>query len=402
MTVLIGHPTGNPNSHNAALAHWEAGWLEAFCVPWMPTHAALGVLGELPLSRRYAARLSRRTFDPLLAAPKVQGKAGEAWRLLVRALGFGDESLSYAANDWVMRTMAREAGRPRVTAVHAYEDAALGGFQAARRLGKACVYDMPTCYFPAWNLARARLAAQYPDLLPHDGFAPSPWERPEQKEQEMAMADLVLAPCNFVRASIAEFADKRVALAPYGVDTGFWHGEGEPFASEGLRFIFAGQCSVRKGVPLLIEAWRAAGLRDASLELVGAWRLPASTLASLPPGVRHTGPQSPEGLRARYRAADVMVFPSFFEGFGLVILEAMACGLPVIASDTTAGPDILQPDTGRVVPSGNVEALAESLKWFEANRASLPGMRRAARASAERWNWARYRGCVRSALAEFA
>src|SRR5437870_5753527 len=37
MTILFGHPTGNPNSHHAALAHLEAGRLEAFCVPWMPT-----------------------------------------------------------------------------------------------------------------------------------------------------------------------------------------------------------------------------------------------------------------------------------------------------------------------------------------------------------------------------
>lgn len=401
MTVLFGHPTGNPNSHNAALAHWEAGWLEAFCVPWMPSHAALRLLRVLPLSRRYAGRLSRRTFDPLLEAPKIQGRSGEIWRLLVRALGLGDEGLSYAANDWVMRTMARESRRPEVTAVHAYEDAALSAFEAAGKLGKACIYDMPTCYYPAWEKARLKLASQYPELVPHEAFAPGPWVRPKQKEQEMALADLVLVPCSFVRASIAEYVDKKVFLAPYGVDTAFWHGPADPGASETLRFVFAGQCSVRKGIPLLLESWRKAGLKHASLELVGAWRLPQSYLQTLPSGVRITGPQSPAGLRARYGAADVLVFPSFFEGFGLVILEAMACGLPVIASDSTAGPDILDSATGRIVPSGDVEALAEALKWFSANREILPEMKNAARAAAKHWNWARYRERVRTAVAGY-
>jgi FkbM family methyltransferase len=48
VTVLFGHPTGNPNSHHAALAHLEAGWLEAFCVPWMPSAPELALLSRIP------------------------------------------------------------------------------------------------------------------------------------------------------------------------------------------------------------------------------------------------------------------------------------------------------------------------------------------------------------------
>ena len=44
MSILFGHPTGNPNSHNAALAHLEAGVLECFCVPWMPSTTTIDML----------------------------------------------------------------------------------------------------------------------------------------------------------------------------------------------------------------------------------------------------------------------------------------------------------------------------------------------------------------------
>ena len=112
-------------------------------------------------------------------------------------------------------------------------------------------------------------------------------------------------------------------------------------------------------------------------------------------------PVPPNDLRDRYRAADVFVFPSFFEGFGLVLLEAMACGLPVIASESTAGPDVITEACGRLVPAGNVDALVECLRWFDKNRGQLAAMSRAARVQAERCSWGNYRRSVSEAVAPF-
>ena len=83
MTVLFGHPGGNPNSHNAALAYFEAHQLEAFCVPWMPSPMTLQVLEHIaPL--QMARRFERRHFPALAGAPKVQGRLGEIRRLITR------------------------------------------------------------------------------------------------------------------------------------------------------------------------------------------------------------------------------------------------------------------------------------------------------------------------------
>jgi hypothetical protein len=111
LTVLFGHPTGSPFSHNAALAHFEAHQLESFCVPWMPSAATLRLLEYLGPLRPMARRLGRRRFPPLATAPKIQGRVGEIRRLITRAVGRGDESLDYEANDWLMRTMCRECKR---------------------------------------------------------------------------------------------------------------------------------------------------------------------------------------------------------------------------------------------------------------------------------------------------
>jgi glycosyltransferase involved in cell wall biosynthesis len=432
--ILFGHPTGNPNSHQAALAHYEAGRLEGFCVPWFPGRFTLDLLAQVPGTKTEAARLRRRRFEPLADAPKIQGRFGEWSRLLRRKFGLGDERMMYEANDWLMRAMARAACRSTVTAVHSYEDCSLGQFQEAKRLGKASIYDMPIGYYPWWDEKQKQLARDFVDWVPAGGLPSSRYVRPEQKVKEMELADLVLVACGFVEKTIREFYPvKKIALAPYGVDVGFWspggaqhgawsreHGAQRPEAGDRsaedsllvtsdspratppLRFIYAGGCSIRKGIPVLIEAWEKAQLREAELTLVGSWQLAVDRLKQLPRGVRFVGPVGPERLRELYRESDVFVFPSFFEGFGLVLLEAMACGLPAIASDRSAGPDILDDSCGRVVAAGDLEQLVEMLRWFGTHRNQLPEMKRAARAKAETFTWKKYRTAVSEAVGPYA
>lgn len=376
-------------------------------MPWMPTPTELAWLRRVPGFSRQVQRLARRSFAPLLPAPKIQGRFGEYRRLWRRWRGTGDEGLSYEANDWLMNTMARACRRKSVSAVHSYEDCSLSQFREAKRLGKACIYDMPIGYYPAWEQTQAELVRKFADWLPAGGLPSSQWVRPEQKRHEMELADLVLAPSRFVSETILRFhPDKSIAPAPYGVALDFWRPSmlnPQPSTLSGpLRFIYAGQSSLRKGIPVLLEAWRRAGLKDATLELVGLWQFAETKRRGLPQAVILNGPVSAETLREKYQASDVFVFPSFFEGFSLALLEAMACGLPAIATDATAGMDLLDEDTGKVIPAGDVDSLIESLRWFAQNRDRLTAMQSAARSKVEQCTWANYRSAVSKAVAPFS
>ena len=201
------------------------------------------------------------TSHALADAPKIQGRLGEMRRLMTRGFGWGDEALSYQANDWLMSTMRRECRRGSVRAVHAYEDCSLWQFQEAKRLGKACIYDMPIGYYPAWEQTQADLARQFVDWLPAGGLPSSRYVRPQQKQEEMELADLVLAPSSFVANTVRAFHPNKVlALAPYGVDLEFWQAGVRNKGSEVLRFIYAGQISLRKGIPSLLQAWEKAAI----------------------------------------------------------------------------------------------------------------------------------------------
>ena len=128
-----------------------------------------------------------------------------------------------------------------------------------------------------------------------------------------------------------------------------------------IRILFVGQVGLRKGVPVLLQAF--AKIRGcAELHLIGPME-PGfeAVLRRLPrEGVVFRGPMPGRALTAEYAGADLFCLPSLEEGFGMVILEAMAAGCPVVASTATGLADICarDPEAGLPVPPGDPEKLA--------------------------------------------
>jgi glycosyltransferase involved in cell wall biosynthesis len=92
-----------------------------------------------------------------------------------------------------------------------------------------------------------------------------------------------------------------------------------------------------------------------------------------------------------YQAADVYIDPSLFEGFGLQVLEAMACGVPVVCSNTTSLPEIVG-DAAITCDPNNVEAFATGLEVILNNPGQAPAMRAAGLRQATRFSWQRTTG----------
>ncbi|HVW05889.1 MAG TPA: glycosyltransferase family 4 protein [Vicinamibacterales bacterium] len=154
--------------------------------------------------------------------------------------------------------------------------------------------------------------------------------------------------------------------------------------------IFAGRLSREKGLLELIEAW-CAGMPTGSLLIVAGAEMPGhpwnvaaqarARAASAPTPVRFVGGQSQPDLAAWLRIADVHVQPSHFEAFGTSAIEAMASGLPVVASDIGGLPDFVKPDVnGVLVPPRDAPALADALR---ALLADAPRRARLARGAVE-------------------
>lgn len=167
----------------------------------------------------------------------------------------------------------------------------------------------------------------------------------------------------------------RITVVPLGVDRGFVPQSDAAIAEVRDRLglpermvLYVGTLEPRKGIDTLLDAWStlAARFPDARLVLGGkrGWyveRLQAQTeRLGLTQRVQWLDYVAAEDLPALYSAAEVFVFPSRYEGFGLPPLEAMACGTPVVSSDAAALPEVVG-EAGLLVPPDAPDALARMI-----------------------------------------
>jgi glycosyltransferase involved in cell wall biosynthesis len=129
---------------------------------------------------------------------------------------------------------------------------------------------------------------------------------------------------------------------------------------EGPRFLFVGSLTARKNVARLMRAY--ARLSQGSLTIIGAGPLEAQLRAAAPAGVRFTGRRTPEGVLLALREHDVVCLPSLEEPQGQAMLEALACGRPVVATAIGGPPEIVTPACGALVDPYDEEAIAAGMR----------------------------------------
>jgi glycosyltransferase involved in cell wall biosynthesis len=157
-----------------------------------------------------------------------------------------------------------------------------------------------------------------------------------------------------------------------------------------FRVLFVGQLGERKGLSYLLDAYREFRNADTELHLVGDFVKGADVYRAQAPLFRHT-PNVPQAdLPAVCAAADVFVLPSLVEGMPLAVLEAMACGLPVVATPRGAADVVRDGVDGFIVPPGDSGAIRARLEQLYRDSALRASMGRNARQRAEQWSWQRY------------
>jgi len=196
------------------------------------------------------------------------------------------------------------------------------------------------------------------------------------------LADRVVAPSRATATELAaDYGAGDVAVIPNGIASTSPAVEPQERPQGSPVVLYAGRLRSRKAVAVLLEAF--AGLRqnqpDALLILVGEGEQRAALEAQaealgIAGATRFVGAQPRSAMASWYAAADLFCLPSLYEGFPLAILEAMAAGLPVVATAVAGVPEaVVDGVTGRLVPPGDVASLAAALEEL----ASQPERRRA-------------------------
>ena len=277
------------------------------------------------------------------------------------------------------------------------ETCARDSFRMAGAKGMIKVLDCPQAH-P--DFLTRLLAAAADDLgLP----PPPPFDTPEiadRKTEEFATADILLMISELERRSFVEagLPEERLVVVPYGIDTTLWvppkmKTTMQPNAP--LRVLFVGTVGFRKGIPYLLQALHKCGSL-VRLTLVGPnSRETDQFLHTAGPAINYVGTKTKAALREIYWKSDVLVLPSLVDTFGLVAMEAMACGLPVIVTENCGVP---VPDPAWRVPIMNSDAIAQRLEYYAKDRDALKNDGQIAQQFARQFTPERYREQIKNLL----
>ena len=330
---------------------------------------------------RHLSSLAARagmTFDLLYDGRRKRGGSNDCVGSCVKSRWLGSSSVRLAQLPWkfvrwVVRL--REALRP----ADLYHSLALRFPPPAGRPFILTIHDLPPWRFddegtlPQWSRMAAQTAAG------------------------------VVTPSEFGKREILELLqvqDQKVHVIPNGCDHQKFHADVLPTSPEELRrmdihtpfLLYAGGATRRKNVPSMLEAWKTVAHRfpEVSLLLAGPQeQLLALVKQAEAPRARALGYVPHEKLRCIMKASEALIVPSIYEGFGLPPLEAMALGVPVMAVNRTAIPEVVG-ENAVLCRDGSENELVEGMLTILENNDLREELRRSGPIRAQQFTWERH------------
>jgi len=368
--VIISHPTGNANVRAAVAGLAEADMLSEFhtAIASFPgtTLDRLGSIGSL-------SEIRRRAFDVRLQPFTRMWPWFELGRLVAAKAGlksltrhekgmFSVDAVYHAMDRRLTHRLTKMARK--VNAVYAYEDGAMFTFREASRLGLKCLYDLPIGYWRTYRHLLGVEAERWPEWKNTLTGLSASQAKLDRKDEELRLANRIFVASSFTASTLKDYPGQLapVDVIPYGFPTVAGNRDYEKISGRPLKLLFVGGLSQRKGIADLFAAVERLG-NAVSLTVVGK-KVTADCPALDAALAKHNYiPSLPHAeILKTMRAHDVLVFPSLFEGFGLVITEAMSQGTPVITTDRTAGPDLItHGKNGWLAEAGSTEALYNAI-----------------------------------------
>ncbi len=404
MKIVLAHPGVGPFVQQTARALLEAGLLESYWTtfadrPEARWRQALVQSASL-IGANLGRELGRRVVREVPASYLRTAPFLEIIRTLLTNMRADPRvvDLFWEREVFSFDRGVAKRGLENATGIYGYEYSALASFQEAERRGIGRIYEVPSPEHDFVENLIQREMEQFPEL--NDGrrkyFLARQERRTKRRRQEWTLADVVIANSTFTRDSYAAAGldVSNVRVVPLGAPpVGQERIEGGCSERDLLRVLWAGSFSVRKGAHYLLSAWKQITRENvATLDIYGAMLLPERLLRGLPASIRFFSTIPHVELFAQYQKADVLVFPTLCDGFGMVVTEAFAHGLPVITTRRAGAADLVRHgENGLIVPPGDADALAQALEWCIGHRTELAAMGHAASETAARWQWHDYR-----------
>ena len=402
MKIIVAHP-GRQHSYRVATALKEAGMLYKYATTVYNKQSSLLMrILKFFLNRENFARASRRVCPLLIDEDVIQFCELDALiHLALIRIDF-THKLSGAYGRYISKKFQRRLAnyiiKEKINAVISYDTNSEILFSILREKAPEVVRIMDNAH-PNRH------------FLYHD--YQSNWKCVEEFERTLSACgyltdlqvaksfgdEVKLANYHIVASSYSQRAllfegiqEKKIWKVPYGVDQNKFIESNRIFEKGRLNILFLGEVNQRKGIRQFLETAKQISSDQIRFNIVGCGENHCPDLyTSYKSYANFKGYVSYEELLNQLSINHVFLFPTMGEGFGLVLLEAMAAGMPVITTNNCAGSDIVdEGENGFIVPVGSVTEIVERLLFLLENPDELKKMSENAREKARLYTWERY------------
>jgi glycosyltransferase involved in cell wall biosynthesis len=396
--VILSH-AGKQHSYYVARALYELGYLKKFYTSSYISNPALQAL----ISKLNVSFFSRRYLSGL------GGKyVSAAWRYEIKELVFRQlEGNSQKVNELVFerdinfdKDLSKKLPRLSFDAFWGFQGSCYHCLKESNALRLESICEMTMPHVPFAKRILNEESALHPEWADSIGFTSFPANYEQRLIEEPQIAKRVIAISSFLKNTLVQegIEAEKITVIPLGFDatTIPFHQESESVANRPLRLLYVGRVTQGKGIKYLLEAMKSFGKNDVELHIIGNIYGSGAAFKSYCDLYTYSKGVSQAELFKMYKQYDALVLPSIMEGFGLVTIEAMGAGLPVITTPNTNATEVIRNGiNGFVVPIRDSNAIANAITTLRnMDDASYQQMRHEARKVALQYTWDTHKDAV--------
>lgn len=390
--VLVSH-SGRQHVHQlcyALQANKFPYWLTT-SIWYKPEALYYKVLNFLPaaLHKRVLNNLRKRYFEQLDTNNIYLFPISEVCRQILQKLSsVKDERWIFMAermHDWyTFRFLAKHI--PDI--VVGYEKSSYKTFKLAKELKKITILDLAAVHYTQ-NIFLRKQYHDFEMMMPDEKLF---CRINALKEKEYQYVDYFFVLSDYAKRTLlnANIDASKIYTLNIGFDPQKFSLKQAYSPNKTFEILLVGRISKLKGIRLLCKAFKELALVNAKLIFVGPMDDGEDVLREYKGYYEHVAFVDQQQLVKYYQRADVFVMPSYTDSWGMVVLEAMACGTPVIISENTGSRDAVEKGGGFIIPVDDIDALKSKLSFFYMNRAQIEIMGREANKVAQAYTWDNY------------
>ncbi len=365
MKITLSH-SGKQHAYHVANALMKLGYLDRFITS--------SYVNNLWLQRWFLSRNDQfftRRFQPGLGGKFVESN----WRFEIKETylrkRFGKsptvQDAVYARDVAFDQYVACRLHKLPSEVFWGFQGSSYNSLKAANDLGRLSICELATAHVSGARKILGEESRLQPDWADSMDNLVFPVEYEKRLEQEPHIAQKVIAASEFTRQTLLDdnVPDQKIHKLHLGFDTTYipFKPENNPISNRPLKLLYAGTVTQRKGISYLLEAMKAFNKSDVELHIIGG--IHGSGKAFLQHGhlYQYQPAVSQLAMFKLYKEFDALVLPTIFEGFGLVIVEAMAAGLPVISTPNSIAPEIIETGVdGFIIPIRQSKAIQSAIE----------------------------------------